>query len=92
VLNLEPTIVLSILGGIIVLLLLVGAPIKPVRWLGQGLIKIMIGALLLFFLNAFGTTFSLHVPINLLTSTVSGFLGIPGMVALVIIQTFIIQT
>ncbi|MFZ3591687.1 pro-sigmaK processing inhibitor BofA family protein [Bacillus sp. DJP31] len=86
----EPTIVLSILGGIIILLLLVGAPIRPMRWIGQGLIKIIIGALLLFFLNALGTTFNLHVPINLVTSTVSGFLGIPGLLALVVIQKYIL--
>jgi inhibitor of the pro-sigma K processing machinery len=86
----EPTIIISVLGGIIVLLLLVGAPIRPIRWLGHGLIKIMIGALLLFFLNAFGTTINLHVPINLVTSSVSGFLGIPGLLALIVIQKYII--
>ncbi|WP_246946187.1 pro-sigmaK processing inhibitor BofA family protein [Bacillus pinisoli] len=86
----EPTMILSILAGAIVLLLIVGAPLRPVRWIGQGLIKIMIGALLLFFLNAFGTMIDLHVPINLATSSVSGFLGIPGLIALVIIQTYIL--
>ncbi|MBM6616651.1 pro-sigmaK processing inhibitor BofA family protein [Bacillus suaedaesalsae] len=86
----EPTIILSILGGIIVVLLLVGAPMKPIHFLGQGLIKIMIGALLLFFLNAFGTSFDLHVPINLVTSSVSGFLGLPGLLALVVIQKYIL--
>jgi inhibitor of the pro-sigma K processing machinery len=86
----EPTIILSVLGGIIVVLLLVGAPVRPIRWIGHGLIKIMIGALLLFFLNAFGTTINLHVPINLMTSSVSGFLGIPGLLALIVIQRFII--
>ncbi|MFD1738817.1 pro-sigmaK processing inhibitor BofA family protein [Bacillus salitolerans] len=86
----EPTIILSILGGVIVLLLLVGAPIRPIRWIGQGLIKVMIGALLLFFLNAFGTMINIHVPINLMTSSISGFLGIPGVLALVIIQTYIV--
>ncbi|KAA0543140.1 pro-sigmaK processing inhibitor BofA [Bacillus sp. BGMRC 2118] len=86
----EPTIILSILGGIIVVLLLVGAPMKPIRFVGQGLIKIMIGALLLFFLNAFGTSFDLHVPINLVTSSVSGFLGLPGLLALVVIQKYIL--
>jgi inhibitor of the pro-sigma K processing machinery len=86
----EPTVIISILGGIIVILLLVGAPIRPIRWIGHGLIKIMIGALLLFFLNAFGTMINLHVPINLVTSSVSGFLGIPGLLVLLVIQQFII--
>ena len=87
---LEPIVVISILGGLIVLLLFIGAPIKPVKFIGQGITKLLIGALFLFFLNAFGNQFGIHVPINLITSTVSGFLGIPGLFALVAIQTWVI--
>ncbi|MFE8698977.1 pro-sigmaK processing inhibitor BofA family protein [Cytobacillus sp. FJAT-53684] len=86
----EPIVVISILGGLIVLLLFIGAPIKPVKFIGQGITKLLIGALFLFFLNAFGNQFGIHVPINLITSTVSGFLGIPGLFALVAIQTWVI--
>ncbi|MBE4907798.1 pro-sigmaK processing inhibitor BofA family protein [Bacillus luteolus] len=86
----EPIVVISILGGLILLVLFMGAPMRPVRFIGQGLVKIMIGALLLFFLNAFGTTLGLNIPINLVTSTISGFLGVPGIAALVIIDTFIL--
>jgi inhibitor of the pro-sigma K processing machinery len=86
----EPIVVISILGGLILLVLFMGAPMKPVRLIGQGLVKIMIGALLLFFLNAFGTTLGLNIPINLVTSSISGFLGVPGIAALVIIDTFIL--
>ncbi|WP_449538303.1 pro-sigmaK processing inhibitor BofA family protein [Ferdinandcohnia sp. Marseille-Q9671] len=86
----EPTVVISILGGLIVLVLLMGAPLKPIRFVGQVFVKVLIGALFLFFLNAFGTSFDLHVPINLVTSAVSGLLGIPGLVALVLIDIFIV--
>ncbi|MCC3359556.1 pro-sigmaK processing inhibitor BofA family protein [Bacillus sp. REN16] len=86
----EPKIVISILGGLIVLVLLMGAPLKPIRFVGQVFVKVLIGALFLFFLNAFGTSFDLHVPINLVTSAVSGLLGLPGLAALVIIDLFIV--
>ncbi|UII55986.1 pro-sigmaK processing inhibitor BofA family protein [Cytobacillus spongiae] len=86
----EPITIISILGGLILVLLLVGTPFKPLRFVGQGMIKVLIGALFLFFLNAFGNQFGIHVPINLITSAVSGFLGIPGLFALVAIQTWII--
>ncbi|KAF0821776.1 pro-sigmaK processing inhibitor BofA family protein [Cytobacillus firmus] len=86
----DPIVVISILGGLILLLLFIGAPVKPVRFIGQGAIKLIIGALLLFFLNAFGNQIGIHVPINLVTSAISGFLGIPGLFALVAIQTWII--
>lgn len=67
-----------------------GAPLKPIRLVGQVFVKVLIGALFLFFLNAFGASFDLHVPINLVTSAVSGLLGLPGLAALVIIDLFII--
>lgn len=86
----DPVYVISILGGLIVILLLVGAPVKPVRIIGQSVAKILIGALLLFFLNAFGTSIGLHIPINFVTSVISGLLGLPGIAALVIIQKYII--
>jgi inhibitor of the pro-sigma K processing machinery len=89
---LEPIIVISIFGGLILILLTIGAPVRPIRFIGQSLVKIMIGALLLFFLNAFGTTIGVHVPINLITSSVSGFLGLPGLAALVIIQKWILTS
>jgi inhibitor of the pro-sigma K processing machinery len=82
--------IISILGGLIVLLLFSGAPFKPLRFIGQSAVKLLIGALFLFFLNAAGNRFGIHVPINFATSAVSGFLGIPGLAALVAIQTWIL--
>ncbi|NHM33938.1 pro-sigmaK processing inhibitor BofA family protein [Neobacillus terrae] len=86
----EPIVIISILGGLIVLLLFSGAPFKPLRFIGQFAVKLLIGALFLFFLNAAGNRYGIHVPINFATSAVSGFLGIPGLAALVAIQTWIL--
>ncbi|WHX40662.1 pro-sigmaK processing inhibitor BofA family protein [Mesobacillus sp. AQ2] len=86
----DPIVVISVLGGLIMLLLIIGAPTKPLRFIGQSAVKILIGALFLFFLNAFGTGFGIYVPINIATAAVSGLLGIPGVFALVAIQTWII--
>ena len=86
----EPIVVISLLGGLILLFLFVGTPIKPIRYIGQGIIKLLIGALLLFFLNTLGNQFGVHVPINIATSAVSGFLGIPGLAALVVVDMWII--
>lgn len=86
----EPLLVIGVICGLILLVLLVGTPIKPLRFAGQALIKVMIGALFLFFLNAFGNSMGIHVPINPATAAVSGLLGIPGIVSLVIIQMYIL--
>jgi inhibitor of the pro-sigma K processing machinery len=87
---LEPIVVISILGSLILLLLFSGAPFKPVRFIGQTVIKLLIGSLFLFFLNVAGNKYGVHVPINFATSAVSGFLGIPGVFALVAIQKWLL--
>ncbi len=87
---LEPFIVISIFVGLIFVLLLIGTSVKPIRWIGQAVMKLTIGAIFLFFLNVLGSQIGLHVPINFITSAVSGFLGIPGVLALAIIKSFII--
>ncbi|WP_042453781.1 pro-sigmaK processing inhibitor BofA family protein [Neobacillus dielmonensis] len=86
----EPVVVIAVLGGLILLLLIIGAPFKPVKFIGQAAIKIVIGALFLFFLNAVGNRYGIHVPINPITSIISGFLGIPGVFALAAIQHWIL--
>ncbi|MFB1051676.1 pro-sigmaK processing inhibitor BofA family protein [Paraliobacillus sp. JSM ZJ581] len=67
---------------LIVLLLVVGAPLKPIRWLMRGSVKIIIGVLCLFFFNIFGASFGLHVPINIYNAGIIGLLGIPGFISL----------
>lgn len=86
----EPIVVVAIIAGLILLLLLVGAPLKPIRLLGLGMIKIVIGAVFLFFLNELGNQFGIHVPINLVTASVSGFLGIPGVAALAALAYWVV--
>ena len=75
---------------LIILLLLIGAPIKPTRFIAQSTVKIGIGILLLFFFNVFGGAIGLHIPINLFTIIVSGFLGVFGLVSLAAVQIFLI--
>lgn len=56
--------------------------VKSLKWLPTIITKLAIGALLLFFLNLISGYFGLHIPINLFTSSIVGFCGIPGVVAL----------
>lgn len=86
----DPIIMFTFIGGIVFLLLILGAPIKPLRIFGQGMIKLIIGALFLFFLNSFGEVFNYHIPINFVTASVSGFLGIPGVLLLIAIEKLIL--
>ncbi|KMY52152.1 pro-sigmaK processing inhibitor BofA family protein [Peribacillus loiseleuriae] len=86
----EPIVIVGVIAGLIVLLLFVGAPIRPIRLIGQGVVKLIIGAVFLFFLNVLGNQVGIHVPINLATSAVAGILGIPGVATLAAIDYWII--
>ncbi|GGL58259.1 pro-sigmaK processing inhibitor BofA family protein [Sporolactobacillus putidus] len=80
---------LVIAAGVFVfffLLLVLGAPFHPLRWIGKLAVRFVVGAFLLFLLNVIGESFSLHIPINFATAAVGGLLGIPGIAALVLIK------
>lgn len=82
----EPMYVIVAVAGLIALFLFIGAPIKPMRLIGGLAVRFLIGALFLFFLNTFGSSINLHIPINVVTTAVSGILGIPGLAALIAIK------
>ncbi|SET74474.1 inhibitor of the pro-sigma K processing machinery [Oceanobacillus limi] len=84
------TLVISIMIALIVILLFVGAPVKPMRFIAQGTVKLGIGVLFLFFFNVIAGSIGLHIPINLFTAVVSGFLGLFGVASLAAIHLFII--
>lgn len=84
------TVVISIMVASIILLLWVGAPVKPTRFIAHTTVKLGIGILLLFFFNVFGGAIGLHIPINLFTITISGFLGFLGISSLAAIQIFLL--
>lgn len=86
----SPVLIISSLVGLILFLLLAVKPGIFFKLIGQSFIKLMIGALFLFFLNAFGNQFGLYVPINFITAAISGLLGLPGVAALTFIQLWVI--
>src|SRR5699024_11166079 len=76
---------------LIIILLIVGAPVKPMRFIAESSVKLAIGVLCLFFLNIFGGAIGLHIPINVFTVVISGFLGLFGVASLAAIHLFILS-
>ncbi|WP_026568954.1 MULTISPECIES: pro-sigmaK processing inhibitor BofA family protein [Sediminibacillus] len=85
----NPAVIITSMVVVIALLLVLGAPIKPLRFVAQGSVKLVIGVLFLFFFNVFGASIGLHLPINIYTALITGFLGIPGLASLAAIHLFI---
>ncbi|MET3683787.1 inhibitor of the pro-sigma K processing machinery [Alkalibacillus flavidus] len=86
----DPVVVALAFLALLVLLLSFGLPVKLMQWVSTGVFKIVIGALFIFIANVFGSMFGLHIPINLFTSVVAGFLGIMGVGSLVAIHVLIL--
>ncbi len=71
----------------IVLLYIVGRVLfVPLKFLGKLLLNAVIGGAVLWVLNIFGGAIGIHVGINVVTALIVGFLGIPGVLLLVILQ------
>ncbi|AOC89573.1 pro-sigmaK processing inhibitor BofA family protein [Bacillus sp. L381] len=86
----EPFFIIGLIVGLVALLFLWGVSPKPLRWIGLTAIKFIAGAILLVGVNLFGGSLGIHIPVNLVTTGVSGILGIPGIAALIVIKRFII--
>lgn len=86
----DPILITICFIAIIVLLLLFGAPTDIMKYTSKGVVKLIVGALFIFFANVFGSSFGLHIPINLFTSAIAGFLGLFGLGSLIAIHYFIL--
>ncbi len=86
----EPIVVILTLVALIVFVLVFGPPLKLLRFTSKGVVRLIIGALFIFFANVFGSMFGLHIPINVFTSLLVGFLGLFGLGSLVAIHFMIL--
>lgn len=70
----------------LVLLFLV---IKLLKWPLKILLNGVIGIVLLYLTNVLGSYFGFSIAINWVTALIAGFLGVPGVIFLVIFQMFL---
>ena len=60
--------------------------IKLLKWPIKILINGIVGIVLLYIANFIGTFIGFVIPINAITALIAGFLGIPGIIFLIIFQ------
>ncbi|WP_018923326.1 pro-sigmaK processing inhibitor BofA family protein [Salsuginibacillus kocurii] len=88
----DPVLGITLIGLVICLALMFGggSGVRPLQWVGKSLVRLVTGALVLFFINLFGGLVDFYLPINIITSAVAGFLGIPGVLVLVLTNVFVL--
>ncbi|WP_169713806.1 pro-sigmaK processing inhibitor BofA family protein [Paludifilum halophilum] len=82
---------LAAVSGVILFMLMSRSVIKPLRWLWFSVLYTAVGALVLFLLNLAGEWIQFRIPINPVTSFITGVLGVPGLICLILIKVFIIS-
>ena len=60
--------------------------VKPLRLLAKLLFNSIVGLLMLLGFNLIGGLFGMMIPVNLVTILLTGFLGVPGLILLIILQ------
>jgi inhibitor of the pro-sigma K processing machinery len=72
--------------GLILLFLVAKLLFGPLRIVGRLIWNALLGGVLLYVINVVGGNVGLHLPLNPVTALVVGFLGIPGVILLLVLQ------
>lgn len=58
----------------------------PFKKILKLLFNIAFGLILILITNIFGESIGLHIPFNIVTAIISGVLGVPGVICLIILH------
>ena len=58
----------------------------PFRKMIKLVINIALGLVMIWIVNAFGGPLGIYIPFNMITALVSGILGVPGVICLIILN------
>lgn len=72
--------------AVIVVAKLLAWPVKKIIKLA---LNIIIGIVMIVLVNTFGATIGITIPFNIVTALIAGILGVPGVIALIVIGFFI---
>ncbi|MDP9751813.1 MULTISPECIES: pro-sigmaK processing inhibitor BofA family protein [Thermoanaerobacter] len=84
--SIEYNIIIAYLIGLFLLYFLGWLLVVPKKILLKIIINGIIGGFILLIINLLGKSIGLYIAINPVTALVAGFLGIPGIILLIILQ------
>lgn len=86
--TLEAGIFLAYAAGLFFIYLLGKFLIVPLKWVGRLILSSVIGGVFILALNLVGGHWGIFLPLNLLTAVITGLLGVPGVVLLLLYFNF----
>lgn len=84
--DLDWTVLGAYIFGIALIYFIARLLLIPLRWLIKLIYNGALGGLMIGVVNLLGAYVDLYLPINPLTALVAGFLGIPGVVLIVLLH------
>lgn len=78
--------ILAFLFGLILLYVVGMVLVIPIRIIMKLLINALVGGVALFIFNIIGGIFNLSIAMNPLNAIIVGFLGVPGVILILILQ------
>ena len=73
--------------GIILLFIIGRAFLMPMKIISKLVLNTLLGAAGLFIINYIGGFFGFHIALNIVTALITGFLGEPGVVLLILLKS-----
>lgn len=86
----EFNIIIAYVFGIILIYLVGRMFLMPIKLIFRLVYNALIGGVMLWLLNFVGTYIGFNIPINPITALVAGFLGLPGVILLILFKIFIV--
>lgn len=83
-------VIIAYLFGLGLIYLFVWILYYPLKFTTKIILNGLAGVLVLVLINFVGTFFAFSIPINPVTALMVGFLGIPGVILLILLKFFII--
>ena len=85
---LDVSVILAYLGGILLVLFIGKIFLMPLKLVFKLIYNGVIGGIMLYVINLIGSHFGFALALNPITALVAGFLGIPGVVLLILVKLF----
>jgi inhibitor of the pro-sigma K processing machinery len=74
------------IAGILFFMVMNRSITQPLKWVWYGLLYSAVGGIVLFIVNLLGQYVHFHIPINPVTALITGLLGIPGLLYLILVK------
>lgn len=84
--HIDYTAVIAYAFGLILLYMVGRVLLAPLRMVLKLIYNALIGGIVLVVLNFFGSHFGLYIAVNPITALLVGFLGVPGIILLLIVK------